>query len=429
MPNLSFGGLDSMNDHVPPDATKTVVIVGAGIAGIRTALTLRECDFEGRIVLLGEEEHEPYDRPPLSKSVLVDPQWEQHIGLDPQDELTAGKIDIRLSARCIGIDLAAHQVTTAIGGVIDYDYLVLATGSRVRTLAEFPAGSPGIHYLRSLDDALALRSALSVPRRVAIIGAGVIGLEVTASLSMLGHDLYVIDPASRVMARSTAPELSSFIARRHRSAGVSFKLETTVKAVARNDDRFRLALSDGSEIEADLVVVGVGVVPNSELASACGLEVTAQGIVVDARGRTGDPSVFAAGEVAFHVNVRTGCHERQETWAHAVAHGEHVARAIMGSADGYAERTSYWTDQFDVNIQVVGDPIGEQNLVRGNLDAGQALIFHLAGGKVTGISAVNSARELRAARKLLGLTIDDQTTLIDPEADLKALAAAADNAA
>lgn len=410
-----------MSELTPLDANATVVIVGAGIAGVRAALTLRECGFAGRIALIGEEAEQPYDRPPLSKSVLVDPQGEEHIGLDPQGELAAAAIDLQLAARCAQIDRDARTVTTDTGTVLAYDRLVLATGSSVRTIVDLPPGIAGVHYLRSLGDALALRNALSHRRRVAIIGAGVIGLEVAASLATLGHDISVIEAADRVMARSTAPVLSRFIERRHRDAGVDFHLAVSVTDVRREERAFRLALSTGTVIDADLVVVGVGVSPNSDLARESGLEVVPQGIVVDAHGRTADPAVFAAGEVAYHANVRLGRHDRQETWAHAVAHGEHVAHSIMGRDDGYAERSSYWTDQYDVNVQVIGDPIGEEDIVRGDLEGGRALIFHLAGRTLVGISAINSARELRAARKLLGMVIADPTALGDPAVDLKAI--------
>lgn len=408
-----------MADLVPLDANAGIVIVGAGIAGVRAALTLRECGFAGSIKLLSDEPETPYDRPPLSKAVLLDPEGEQHIGLDPNGELAAAGVELVLSARCVEIDRANGRVILESGAALDYDRLILATGSSVRTIATLPPGATGVHYLRSLGDALTLRAALAAPRRVAVVGAGVIGLEVAASLSVLGHDVAVIDPASRVMSRSASPVVGAFLEQRHRAEGVKLHLETTIESISRDGAAFGLTLSNGQTLDADMVVVGVGVSPNSALGAACGLEVVPQGIVVDAQGRTSDPAIYAAGEVAFHVNVHLGRHDRQETWAHAAAHGEHVAHAIMGREDGYGELSSYWSDQYDVNLQVVGDPIAGHDVVRGDLSTGQGVVFHLAEGRMVGVSAINSPRDLRVARKLLGGTISDPEQLSDPGFDLK----------
>lgn len=404
-----------------PSSSETIIIVGAGISGVRAALTLRDSGFEGKITLLSEEAHPPYDRPPLSKGVLTDPEGEKRIALDPNSELAAKGIDLIAPARCAEIDRAARVVRLGSGASLRYDRLILATGSSVRTIAALPPGAPGIHYLRTLDDALALRAASGQPRRIAVVGAGVIGLEVAASLTAKGHHVTVVDPASRVMARSTSPVLSEFLRRRHTAEGVDLRLERSVVAVARDADRLLLTLTDGSELPVDLVVVGVGVVPNAALGEACGLETGPGGIMVDAQGRTTDEAIYAAGEVTFHMNAELGRHDRQETWAHAAAHGEHVARAIMGGDDGYRERASYWTDQYDIAVQVVGDPIGDEDVVRGDLDQGGGLIFHLKEGRVAGISAINAARQLRTARKMLGIAVADAQVLADPAVDLKTI--------
>jgi len=184
-----------------------------------------------------------------------------------------------------------------------------------------------------------------------------------------------------------------------------------------------MGLSDGAILEAQAVLVGVGVVPNLELARDSGLETTPDGIVVDAFGATSDPRIFAAGEVAFHVNARSGARERQETWAHAAAHGLHVGRSLMGPDDDYREMASYWTDQYDFTLNVIGEPIGEQDVVRGDPASGQFLVFHLVGGKVVGVSGVNAARELRTAKRLIGSgRVIDLGVLADTAVDLKTLA-------
>ena len=404
-----------------PGPSETVVIVGAGIAGVRAALTLRESGFAGRVRLLSDEIHTPYDRPPLSKGVLVDPEGEKRISLDPQQQLAAGGIELLTSARCIAIDRAARTLRLETGEEIAYDRLVLAMGSSVRTIESLPRGAPGVHYLRTLDDALALRAAVGVPSRIAVVGAGVIGLEVAASLGGKGHRVTVIDPAERVMGRSASPVLSSFLERRHRAENIDLRLMTAIVSVTRADGAIGLSLSDGGQLWVDAVIVGVGVLPNIALGQDCGLETRPGGIVTDARGQTSDPAIYAAGEVAFHLNIGLGRHDRQETWAHAATHGEHVAHAIMGRDDGYKEPASYWTDQYDINIQVIGNPLGEQDIVRGDLDAGSGLVFHLRAGRIAGVSAINAVREMRTARKMLGIAPEDPAVLADPAIDLKTM--------
>lgn len=399
----------------------SIVVVGAGIAGVRTALTLRESGYEGGIQLVSDEPHAPYDRPPLSKSVLIEPDGHDRIRLDPDRQLELGGVELIAGDRCVAIDRGANAIALASGRTLPYDRLVLATGSKVREIEALPASMQGVHYLRTLDDALALKQATSSACEVAVVGAGVIGLEVAASLRGQGHRVTVLDPASRVMMRSASPPLAEFLERRHRAEGVDLRLGVVAETVARVGNKFTLTLSDGHLLSADVVVVGVGVMPNDELGRAGGLETGPSGIVVDAQGRTSDPAIYATGEVAFHFNDHLGRHDRQETWAHAAAHGEHVARAILGADDGYRERSSYWTDQYDINVQVVGEPIGEKDVLRGDLAHGSGLIFHVARNVIAGVTAINAVRDLRTARKLIGARIEDSARLADVTIDLKSM--------
>ncbi|MCC7274476.1 MAG: FAD-dependent oxidoreductase [Alphaproteobacteria bacterium] len=378
-----------------------LVIVGAGLAGLRVAEAARAAGFANRILLVSDEPHAPYDRPPLSKAVLLAEGHEREIALAPGDSLAESQIELHTGRAVTAIDRTAHRVILAGGEALSYGTLVLATGSRVRTLPSLPPGAPGVHYLRSLDDALALRRDLAAASRVAIVGGGIIGLEIAAASSS-GRQVTVIEPQPRVMARATAPAVSDYFERRHREAGVTFLFGATIADAARNEAGWTLRLSQGPDLIADIVVVGVGVLPNTELAAAAGLEVAPGGIVVDAHGRTGDPHIFAAGEVALHVNTRHGRHERQETWAHAAAHGAHVGRSLLAPDEGYAETASYWTDQYDINLQAWGTPIGETDIVRGDPAGGKFLVFHIVGGAIAGVSAVNAVRDLRTAKKLLG---------------------------
>lgn len=411
----------------PPGPDNAVVIVGAGLAGLRTATGLRDAGFTGRVVLIGEEAHAPYDRPPLSKAVLTEPDGERRIALAADDEIEGHAIDLRLAACVTAIDRHARAVVLADGSRVGYDRLVLATGSRVRTLPDMEPGTPGVHYLRTLDDALALRAEAREARAIAVIGAGVIGLEVAAALAGDGathRTVTVIDPADRVMGRSASPAVSAYLEQRHRDAGVRFLFGRAVSACTRPDGRFRLSLTDGNDLDVDILIVGIGVLPNAGLAEAAGLSVTSGGIVVDDAGRTDDPLIHAAGEVAVHPLGPDGAPARQETWAHAAAHGEHVARAIMGDSR-YEDVPSYWSDQYDVTLQVIGSPIGARDVVRGDPATGQFVVLHLTGAVVTGVSAINSARELRRMKPLLGRSIADPDALADPAVDVATLTATA----
>lgn len=396
-----------------------IVIVGAGVAGIRTAFGLREAGFEGAILLLNEEAHAPYDRPPLSKAVLTGGADIDSIALARPHDLDAARIEIRNGIGCVGIDRAARRAMCAGGDAVTYDRLVLATGSALRTLPGFEPGKLGVHYLRTLDDALHLREELPGAGCVLVIGAGVIGLEAAAACVKGGRRVVVIDPAQRVMARAAAPGLSAFLEAQHRAEGVELLLGTTVDTASHVGDGWHVRLSDGTDLRPDLVIVGIGVMPRTELAQAAGMAVTPAGIAVDGSGRTNDPAIYAAGEVSFGFNERLGRHDRQETWAHAVAHGEHVARAIMGQEDGYGAHCSYWTDQFDVAVQVFGDCAGTRDVVRG--EGTQFLIFHLLEREVVGVTSVNAARLLRQARKLVGRRVINPESLGDETADLASL--------
>lgn len=402
----------------------TIVIIGAGLAGIRAGFGVREAGFEGRILLLSDEAHPPYDRPPLSKAVLMEDGHQAKIGLAPAADLERACIDLRLSSRCETIDRQAREVVLAGGEHIPYDRLVLATGSSIRTLPDLPYGAPSVHYLRTLDDALALKQAMTQAKSVAIIGAGVIGLEAAAVMASGGRAVLVIDPASRAMSRAASAPLTNYLEARHRAEGVDFQFGTQLSGVTALDNGRRLLrLANGVEFTADLTLVGVGVTPNAELAIAAGLEVDPRGILVDGQGRTSDPTIYAAGEVAYHFNAGMGRHDKQETWAHAAAHGEHVGHALMGVIDtDYADTPSYWTDQYDIGVQVAGAGIGEQDIVRGDPASGSFVIFHLIGGTVAGVTAVNSVRDLRAARKLIGASVDP-LALGDTGIDLKTIIA------
>jgi 3-phenylpropionate/trans-cinnamate dioxygenase ferredoxin reductase subunit len=384
-----------------PEAFNEIVIVGAGLAGDRCAFTLREEGFDGKITLVGEEIHRPYDRPPLSKSVLKSAGEEDGIFFHALSDYDEAKIDLRLGQRATGIDLGARRIELKQGGHIPFDRLVLATGSSLKTLSAFPPGAPGVFYLRGMTDALALRDAFGHRGRVIVVGGGVIGLEAAAAASAKGLDVTVIEAAPRIMSRASGPAISDFLHALHTRAGVRILCDRKIVSVDRTGVTWRVSLDDGSEVNGEIVIVGIGVAPEVALAKSAGVASGPHGVVVDEMGKTDNDAIFAAGEGAYHLNAFSGRHERQENWGHAAAHGDLVARSILGGTESYAEIPSFWTDQFNVSLKGVGLPTAEIDVVRGDPENEKFVVFHLQGDKVVGASGINATRELRAAKALI----------------------------
>lgn len=404
-------------------AAARLVIVGAGLAGLRVAEGARAAGYDGHIVLVGEEPHMPYDRPPLSKAFLLRQSERDQISLLHPKRLEELNIELKLGRAATAVDRPRRAVLLEDGDSVHYDRLVIATGSSPRAVPQLPPDRSGVHYLRSLDDATALREGLVTARQILVVGAGVIGLEVAAAAMQNGRRVTVVEAGNRVMSRAAAPAVTDFITRKHRQAGVDLRLGVHVSHVEQMTQSYSIHLSDGAVLSCDLIVVGIGVMPNDSLARNCGLEVRPGGILVNSYGMTSDPAVFAAGEVALHFNARQGRHDRQETWAHASAHGEHVGRSLIAPSRPYEELGSYWSDQYDFTLNVIGVPIGDCDVVRGDSRADQLVVLHLQDGRVAGASSINAARELRAARALIDVERRfDPEVLANPETDLRRLA-------
>jgi 3-phenylpropionate/trans-cinnamate dioxygenase ferredoxin reductase component len=383
------------------NADASIVIVGAGLAGVQAAVAARQAGYEGRLVLVGREPELPYDRPPLSKQVLLEEGAEATIQLRDDRFYDQLRIELVLGKSVLEIDRRHRRIALDDGGFLPFTKLVLATGSRLRALREFPQDARGVFYLRSLADALRLRAALRARPRVAIVGGGVIGLEVAAAAVKHGAYVEVIEAAPRVMARGTCPIVGEYLAAKHRDHGITFHCRAAVAAVKHGRAGWCITLDNGAVIETDIVVVGVGVSPELTLASNAGVTVARDGIVTDAFGKTDDPHILAAGEVAFHFNHYSGKHEKQENWTHAAAHGEHVGRSLVIPSSGYDELGGYWTDQYDAHLQTAGSPTGDLDIVRGDTASGRFIVYHLIAGVVAGASAINAARELRLAKRLI----------------------------
>jgi len=378
-----------------------IAIVGTGIAAVQAAAALRKSGYCEGLILIGAEKHLPYNRPPLSKEVLQNRLTPSRILLRPESFYSSNRIELRTGASVGHVDRQAQRVELADGTRVGYSKLLLATGSTPSPLPAFPIGSLDVYYLRSLDDALALRERLTSGTRLVVVGGGVIGLEVAATAIKAGCQVTVIEAAPRVMSRAACPTLSEYIATRHRAAGVELRCGATLQAVARRTAGWQLTLSSGDTLDADAVVVGIGVRPCAALARDAGLAVSDHGILTDEWGRTDDPSIYAAGEVAHHLNVFRGRRERQENWLHAFAHGDLVGRALCGTVPGYDDPSGYWSDQYDLSIQSAGLPRAEQDVVRGDPAAGKFIIYHLEQGVVVGATAVNAMADFRVAKGLI----------------------------
>jgi 3-phenylpropionate/trans-cinnamate dioxygenase ferredoxin reductase subunit len=360
-----------------------IVIVGAGQAGGRAAKTLRTAGYTGRIVMIGEEPHPPHERPPLSKAVLAGEAAPESTHLFSEGELAGLGLECCYGIRAVSIDRAAKSVVLDLGEAIVYEKLILCTGSRVRRLQLPGADSPNVLYLRTIEDSMALRSRLGERGHLVVIGGGWIGLEVAATARKLGVTVSVLEALDRVCARTVPPEVSQHLQALHERNGVSLRLGQGVHAV---DD--------------ELVVVGIGVVPNVELAQAAGLAVD-NGIVVDECGRSSDPHIFAAGDCANVPLACLGRRVRLESWANAQEQAVVAAKAALGQDVRYDELPWFWSDQYDLNLQILGLPARwTEPVVRGNPAGGSGSYFYLEGDRIVGIVSFNAPRDLRAAKRL-----------------------------
>jgi NADPH-dependent 2,4-dienoyl-CoA reductase/sulfur reductase-like enzyme len=402
-----------------------MVIIGAGHAGGRAAEAMRQAGFTGEIVLLGEEAHVPHERPPLSKELLAGEEGAETTFLNPPAYYAENKIDLRLGTRAEAIDRDAQAVVLADGGRVGYDKLLIATGARARRIDCPGADLAGIHYIRTIDDTLALRPELKEGVRVAVIGGGFIGLEVAAGARSRGANVTVVELADQVLSRVADPAVGDLVAGLHKANNVHIVTGSSVERFEGNGRVAELVCTDGETIAAELVVVGIGILPNQEIAGDAGLDV-GDGITADEYGRTSDPNIFTAGDVAYHFNPILGRHLRLESWANAQNGGIAVARNMVTEPTPYAELPWFWSDQFDLNLQVAGAPLSWERLVtRGDPASGRCVVFYMDGSRVVGATAFNQGREIRACRQLVesGKAVSDEE-LADPATRLRDLARA-----
>jgi len=356
------------------------IIVGGGLAGAIAAQTLREEGFDRRITLLGEESNRPYERPPLSKDYLQGNTDRDSIFVHPESWYANHAVELRLGAAVTSLDPALRTVTTATGVQLGYDKLLLATGSTPRRVSVPGADFDGVRYLRSVEDSERIKAGFARAQRVAIIGAGWIGLETAAAARNAGLDVTLLEAGELPLLRVLGPEVAPIFADLHRDHGVDLRCQVAVaELTVGNGAVTGVILKDGSRIDADMVLVGVGITPNSQLAAEAGLKVD-NGIVVDEHLRTSDPDIFAAGDVAHAYNPRLGRHIRVEHWANARRQGVTAAKAMLGQDAVDARPSYFFSDQYDLGMEYTGDigPSGYDRVIfRRHADSRQVVVFWL----------------------------------------------------
>ena len=400
----------------------TIVIAGAGHAAGQAVATLKQKAFAGRIVLVGDESYLPYQRPPLSKKFLAGEMPAERLYFKPASFYEDANIEIRLGTRIDTLHRDSRQLSTGATDTIGYDKLILALGSRVRTLAVPGAELNGIHYLRGIDDVEGIRAEMAPGKSVAIIGAGYIGLEVAAVCRQHDLDVTVIELADRVMSRVVSPEVSAFYERQHTQHGVNLKLSTGVEAFSGNGRVAAVRTSDGEEIPADFVVVGVGILPNTEIAEQAGLTVN-DGIVVDDTCRTDDPDIYAIGDCTAHPNAIYGRRLRLESVHNALEQAKTAASNLCGDEVHYSQVPWFWSDQYDLKLQIAGLSEGyDEVVIRGEPADASFACFYLRQRKLIAVDAVNSPREFMQSKALIAAATEVKPSQLgDPAIALKDL--------
>lgn len=381
--------------------SETIIVIGAGHAGAQIVESLRGGGFDGRLIMIGDEAHRPYDRPATSKELLSGGIDLDRVFLKREQFYTDKAIDLRLSVSAIKIDPAAKTVTLSTGEALHYNTLVIATGARARRIQVPGADLDGVFYLRSLADSQAIGARLGPGKKLAIVGGGYVGLEVAASATKLGCKVAVIEMLERLLARVAGTEIADFYAEAHRAAGVDLHFGVVIERFVGEGSLKAVRLTDGTEIPADAVVVGIGAIPNTELAAEAGLAVE-NGIVVDDCGRTSDPSIFAVGDATNHPNDLLGKRLRLESVPAAMGQARAAASAILGNPKPFHEIPWFWSDQYDIKLQIVGmSEIGDQVVLRGNPADRRFAAFYLRKGKIVAVNAVNSGKDFIQGKKLV----------------------------
>nr|TFG55627.1 MAG: hypothetical protein E4H34_00110 [Hyphomicrobiales bacterium] len=402
--------------------TDDIVIVGAGQAGVQAVASLRAEGFSGALTLIGDEAFPPYQRPPLSKAYLAGELVRERLFLKPESFYSENHCALRLNKKIVRIDREARQVYLGDGESVPYGKLLLTTGARVRKISVPGADLPGIHYLRGIEDVDLLRPLIAPGKHLVVVGGGYIGLEVAAVAVKHGLKVTILEALERVMQRAVSPQLSKFYQDEHAAKGVQIKLGLSVQGF-EGAERVERVVTARESFDADIVLVGIGVVPNAEIAEQAGLP-TNNGIIVDAYTQTSDPNIFAAGDCTNHpTNFLGGDNDRirLESVQNAIDQAKHAAMAMLGRPKPYHAVPWFWSDQYDLKLQIAGlARQGDELVVRGDPAKRKFAVFHLAHGAINAVEAVNSAPEYIVGRTLIaeGKKID-AGQLIDSSVPMK----------
>jgi 3-phenylpropionate/trans-cinnamate dioxygenase ferredoxin reductase component len=408
-----------MSDHL--------VIVGGGQAAAQAVQSLRQQSFAGAITLLCDEPYAPYQRPPLSKKYLAGELTRERLLLRPAAFYAEKAVALEQNARVEEIEPTLRRVRLRDGRTLAYDRLLLATGSRARALPVPGADLPGVHYLRTIADVDAITASLAPGARVLLVGAGYIGLEVAAVARQRGFDVTVLEAADRVMSRTVSAEVSAFYEACHRSAGVAIHCDAAVKAFHGPARVTAVEAVDGRTFPCDVAIVGIGIEPNVELAARAGLECS-NGIVVDELARTTDPLIVAAGDCTNHPHPLLERRVRLESVPNAIHQAKVAAATLLGTPTPYSEVPWFWSDQYDLKLQIAGLSAGYDEVVlRGDPAARSFAAFYLRAGQLLAVDAVNSPREFIAGKKLVASRARIAPDVLrDASVDLTTLATAMD---
>ena len=376
-----------------------IVIIGAGQAAAQAVATLSSEGFAGHVIVIGDEPYPPYQRPPLSKAYMAGDFVRERLFLKPDSFYTESNCELRLGITATAIDRSAKIVALSDGSTIAYDRLLLATGARFRPLPVAGAELPGVHYLRGIDDSDGLQRHLIAGAKLAVIGGGYIGLEVAAVARKHGLEVTVIEAMDRLMARTASPHISTFYKDLHDGHGVTIHLNAAAVA-CEGTSRVDAVATSAGRIAADFVLAGIGVMPNCELALEAGIQCE-NGITVDEFCQTSDPDIFAAGDCTCHPSI-DGARVRLESVQNAIDQAKHAALAMLGKPAPYGEVPWFWSDQYDIKLQIAGllRP-GDVAVLRGNPASRKFSVFHLRDGVVAGVEAVNAAPDYIVGRRLI----------------------------
>ena len=380
---------------------ENLVIVGAGQSAIQCITSLRKENYSGLITLVGEEEHLPYHRPPLSKGFLEDTVSNERLYFKKLEFFIENKVQLKLGTKAEEIDIENNNIHLSDNTKLSFDKLVFATGSSVRKL-DFPGKDlNSIHYLRGLDDALSIKKDLQTKQNIVVVGAGYIGLEVAAIAAKQNKSVTVIEMADRVMNRTVDPQISDYYFNLHKKNGVTFKFNTSLKEIVGTNNPEKVICSDGTEVQADMVIIGAGIMPNVELAENAGLSCD-NGIVVNEFGKTDHANIYACGDCTNHPNKLLNKKIRLESVHNAMEQSKTVASSIINKSLAYNQIPWFWSDQYDHKLQIVGLS-GDHDKVtmRGDMSEAKFMMFYTKDEKLIAVDAVNNSKEFLICKKLV----------------------------